>query len=218
MNNNYLDIWHLNSTWCLLGNVSAGDKLSIKGNLLTIEKHYPLLWIKRKINGDGRNDVYHLINDLFNMSEYHLREQNDIKKSVSNFKYNIIQGVIGLLNLRATYIDDVRFLSIFNSSLEKIKILKQFYVNENDLEHFHEIEKQIFIKNNKVGISSIPLNINNNTNTNTNTTSNNNTSNNNNTNNNNTSNNNTNNNTSNNNTSNNNNVNKTNTQNKKNKY
>ena len=211
MNNNYLDIWHLNSTWCLLGNVSAGDKLSIKGNLLTIEKHYPLLWIKRKINGDGRNDVYHLINDLFNMSEYHLREQNDIKKSVSNFKYNIIQGVIGLLNLRATYIDDVRFLSIFNSSLEKIKILKQFYVNENDLEHFHEIEKQIFIKNNKVGISSVPLNINNsNNNTNTNTnTSNNNTSNN--------SNNNTNtSNNINNNTSNNNNVNKTNTQNKKN--
>ena len=211
MNNNYLDIWHLNSTWCLLGNVSAGDKLSIKGNLLTIEKHYPLLWIKRKINGDGRNDVYHLINDLFNMSEYHLREQNDIKKSVSNFKYNIIQGVIGLLNLRATYIDDVRFLSIFNSSLEKIKILKQFYVNENDLEHFQEIEKQIFIKNNKVGISSVPLNINNsNNNTNTNTnTSNNNTSNN--------SNNNTNtSNNINNNTSNNNNVNKTNTQNKKN--
>jgi hypothetical protein len=218
MNNNYLDIWHLNSTWCLLGNVSAGDKLSIKGNLLTIEKHYPLLWIKRKINGDGRNDVYHLINDLFNMSEYHLREQNDIKKSVSNFKYNIIQGVIGLLNLRATYIDDVRFLSIFNSSLEKIKILKQFYVNENDLEHFHEIEKQIFIKNNKVGISSVPFNINNINNTSNNNVSNNNTSNNNILNNNNSNNNTSNNNILNNNNSNNNNVNKTNTQNKKNKY
>ena len=42
MNNNYLNIWHLNSMWSLLGSISSGDKFSIKGNLLTIEKNHPL--------------------------------------------------------------------------------------------------------------------------------------------------------------------------------
>jgi len=147
MNNNYLNIWHLNSMWSLLGSLSAGDKVSIKGNLLTIEKNTPFLWIKRKFNGDARNDVFQLLDDLFNMSNYHLKEDNDIKNNVSNFKFNILYGIDGLLNLRNTYIDDSRFLSIFNSSLEKLKILKKYYKKNNELNKFTELEKQIFVKN-----------------------------------------------------------------------
>ena len=64
MNNNYLNIWHLNSMWSLLGSISSGDKVSIKGNLLTVEKNHPFLCIKRKFNGDSRNDVFQLLNDL----------------------------------------------------------------------------------------------------------------------------------------------------------
>tara|TARA_Y100000389_G_scaffold69121_1_gene65745 strand:- start:511 stop:963 length:453 start_codon:yes stop_codon:yes gene_type:complete len=134
--------------WSLLGSISSGDKVSIKGNLLTVEKIHPFLCIKRKFNGDSRNDVFQLLNDLFDMSDYHLKEQNDKKNNVYSFKFNIINGLNGLLNLRSTYIDDSRFLSIFNSSLEKVKILKKYYVEENEILKFTELEKQIFIKNN----------------------------------------------------------------------
>lgn len=147
MNNNYLNIWHLNSMWSLLGSISSGDKISIKGNLLTIEKNHPFLCIKRKFNGDTREDVFQLLSDLFNISDYHLKEENDVKNNVNSFKFNILYGITGLLNLRKTYIDDTRFLSIFNSSLEKIKIIKKYYTKDNELSKFSELEKQIFIKN-----------------------------------------------------------------------
>lgn len=150
MNNNYLNIWHLNSMWSLLGSISSGDKVSIKGNLLTVEKNHPFLCIKRKFNGDSRNDIFQLLDDLFHMSDYHLKEQNDKKKDVHSFKFNIIYGLNGLLNLRNTYIDDSRFLSIFNSSLEKVKILKKYYIEENEIQKFTELEKQIFIKNDNI--------------------------------------------------------------------
>ena len=65
----------------LLGSISSGDKVSIKGNLLTVEKIHPFLCIKRKFNGDSRNDVFQLLNDLFDMSDYHLKEQNDKKNN-----------------------------------------------------------------------------------------------------------------------------------------
>ena len=148
MNTNYLDIWYLNSVWSLLSSISSGDKIKIKGNLVTIEKNHPFLWIKRKYNGDSRVDVYQLIDHLFIMSEYHLKEEEHINKNVTSFKYNIIFGIQGLLNLRDTYIDDNRFLSIFNSSLEKMKILKKFYKDEDEIKQFNELESQIFIKNN----------------------------------------------------------------------
>ena len=161
MNTNYLDIWYLNSVWSLLSSISSGDKISIKGNLVTVEKNHPFLWMKRKYNGDSRVDVYQLIDNLFTMSEYHLKEEEHISKNVTSFKYNIILGIQGLLNLRETYIDDNRFLSIFNSSLEKMKILKTFYKEEEEIKQFNGLEGQIFIKNNKFVIpeSSNRLNI-----------------------------------------------------------
>jgi len=147
MNTNYLDIWYLNSIWSLLSSISSGDKISIKGNLVTIEKNHPFLWMKRKYNGDSRVDVYQLIDNLLTMSGYHLKEEEHINKNVSSFKYNIILGIQGLLNLRDTYIDDNRFLSIFNSSLEKIRILKKFYKEEEEIKQFNGLEGRIFIKN-----------------------------------------------------------------------
>lgn len=163
MNTNYLDIWYLNSVWALLSSISSGDKISIKGNLVTVEKNHPFLWMKRKYNGDSRVDVYQLIDNLFTMSEYHLKENEHINKNVTSFKYNIILGIQGLLNLRETYIDDNRFLSIFNSSLEKMKILKKFYKEEEEIKQFNGLEGQIFIINNKIIVqeSSNRLNIDN---------------------------------------------------------
>ena len=46
MNTNYLDIWYLNSVWSLLSSISCGDKISVKGNLVIIEKNLPFLWMK----------------------------------------------------------------------------------------------------------------------------------------------------------------------------
>jgi len=147
MNTNYLDIWYLNSVWSLLSSICCGDKISVKGNLVVIEKNTPFLWMKRKFNGNSRNDVYQLVDNLFTMSEYHLKEKENVIKSVISFKSNIILGIRGLLNLRETYIDDNRFLSLFNSSLEKMKILRQYYHEENEVKLFEELEDQIFIKN-----------------------------------------------------------------------
>tara|TARA_B100000029_G_C17440079_1_gene911126 strand:- start:344 stop:943 length:600 start_codon:yes stop_codon:yes gene_type:complete len=162
MNTNYLDIWYLNSVWSLLSSISSGDKISIKGNLVTVEKNHPFLWMKRKYNGDSRVDVYQLIDNLFTMSEYHLKENGHVNKNVTSFKYNIILGIQGLLNLRDTYIDDNRFLSIFNSSLEKIKILKKYYKEEDEINQFTGLEGKIFINNNFiVPKSSNRLNIDN---------------------------------------------------------
>jgi len=150
MNTNYLDIWYLNSVWSLLSSISSGDKIGIKGNLITIEKNHPFLWIKRKYNGDTRVNIFQLIEHLLSMSEYHLKEEEHINKNVSSFKYNIILGIRGLLNLRDTYIDDNRFLSIFNSSLEKIKILKIYYHEVIELDQFTALEGQIFLKNKSI--------------------------------------------------------------------
>lgn len=163
MNTNYLDIWYLNSVWSLLSSISCGDKISVKGNLVIIEKNHPFLWMKRKFNGNSRNDVFQLIDTLLTMSEYHLKERENIAKSVISFKTNIILGIKGLLNLRETYIDDNRFLSLFNSSLEKMKILRQYYNEEDEVKKFENLEDQIFIKNNMY-ISSNVLNQNNNSN------------------------------------------------------
>ena len=35
----------------LLSSISSGDKIGIKGNLVTIEKNHPFLWMKRKYYG-----------------------------------------------------------------------------------------------------------------------------------------------------------------------
>lgn len=153
MNTTYLDIWYLNSVWSLLSSISSGDKIGIKGNLVTIEKNHPFLWMKRKYYGDSRADVYQLIENLLTMSAYHLKEKEDIKKNVTSFKYNIISGMKGLLNLRDTYIDDNRFLSIFNSSLEKMTILKDYYKKDEENKQLKELEDKIFIKNDKYSIS-----------------------------------------------------------------
>lgn len=153
MNTTYLDIWYLNSVWSLLSSISSGDKIGIKGNLVTIEKNHPFLWMKRKYYGDSRADVYQLIDNLLTMSAYHLKEKEDIKKNVTSFKYNIISGMKGLLNLRDTYIDDNRFLSIFNSSLEKMTILKDYYKEDEENKQLKELEDKIFIKNDKYSIS-----------------------------------------------------------------
>ena len=160
MNTNYLDIWHLNSVWSLLSSISSGDKISIKGNLVNVEKNHPFLWIKRKYNGDSRVDVYQLINNLLKMSGYHLKEEEDINKNVTSFKFNILLGIQGLLNLRDTYIDDNRFLSIFNSSLEKMKILKIYYKEKEEIKLFNGLEREIFIKNNKLLVPEYPNRLN----------------------------------------------------------
>jgi hypothetical protein len=147
MNNNYLDIWHLNSTWSILSSICSGDKIGINGNLVTIHKQNPLIWIKRKMSGNSRDDVFRLITDLIEMTNYHLKEDNHIKNDVDSFKHNIINGVYGLINLRSTYIEDSRFLSIFNSYLEKIKQLKHYFNSDNERERFDELEKKIFMRN-----------------------------------------------------------------------
>lgn len=145
MNSHLLDVWNLNSTWNLLSSISAGDKLSIRGSLVLIDKNTPFLFLKRKYYGDKRDDILNLINILFDMTIYHLKEENDKKENSINLKKNIIDGINGIIQLRNTYIDDVRFLSLFNSSLEKIKKLEIYYKNDNTYNDYKTLESKIFL-------------------------------------------------------------------------
>lgn len=169
MNTNLLDIWNLNSLWRLLSSIQIGDKISIRGNLITVDRDTPFLFMKRKYYGDKRSDLHQFITYLFEITEYHLKEENYTKKNVDSFLHNVLNGIKALINLRETYCDDIRFLAIYNSSLEKISILKKYYRDKDSYEVFLDIESNICLKNSpnltslssKPSISSKPININN---------------------------------------------------------
>lgn len=169
MNTNLLDIWNLNSLWRLLSSIQVGDKISIRGNLITVDRDTPFLFMKRKYYGDKRSDLHQFITYLFEITEYHLKEENYTKKNVDSFLHNVLNGIKALINLRETYCDDIRFLAIYNSSLEKISILKKYYRDKDSYEVFLDIESNICLKNSpnltslssKKSISSKPININN---------------------------------------------------------
>ena len=146
MNSNLLDVWNLNSLWKLLSSIKNGDKLSIRGNLIEIDRDTPLLFLKRKYYGDKRSDIFNFVDYLFEITEHHLKNENHVLKSVDSFKRNIIDGIRGLLNLKETYKDDNSFLSSFYSSLERISLLKKYY-NEKEPEYnlFIDIESKIIL-------------------------------------------------------------------------
>jgi hypothetical protein len=150
MQSNLLDIWNLNSLWRLLSSINSGDKLSIHGDLITIDKNTTLLCIKRKYYGDKRCDVFHFLDNLIIITVYHFKEKTNINKNVDSFKQNILLGLKGLLNLRETYLDDARFLSLYNSELEKIKQFKKYFNENNEDNQFINIESQIYFINNAI--------------------------------------------------------------------
>ena len=100
MNSNLLDIWNLNSLWCLLSSIKPGDKISIRGNLITVDRNTPFLFLKRKYYGDKRDDLFQFITYILEITEHHLKEQNYIKENVHSFLNNILNGIKALLNLR----------------------------------------------------------------------------------------------------------------------
>ena len=147
MNTNLLDVWNLNSLWRLISSITVGDKLSIRGNLVQIDRNTPFISFKRKYYGDKREDVHQFVTYLFEITEHHLKEETYIKKNVESFLQNILNGIKALINLRETYCDDVRFLAIYNSSLEKISLLKHYYKNKQiEYQVFLDIESKIFMK------------------------------------------------------------------------
>jgi hypothetical protein len=146
MNTHLLDVWNLNSTWNLLSSISSGDKLSIRGSLIIIDKNTPLLFLKRKYYGDKREDIFNLLNILFEITLHHLKEKNDIKENNFSIRKNIISGLNGIIYLRDTYNDDIRFLSLLNSLLEKIKKLEPFFKEHNSYSDYKLIESKILLE------------------------------------------------------------------------
>ena len=145
MNSNLLDVWNLNSLWKLLSSIKNGDKLSIRGNLIEIDRDTPLLFLKRKYYGDKRSDIFNFVDYLFEITEHHLKNENHVLKSVDSFKRNIIDGIRGLLNLKETYKDDNSFLSSFYSSLEKISLLKNIIMKKEPEYNLIDIESKIIL-------------------------------------------------------------------------
>jgi len=161
MNSNLLDVWKLNSLWKLLSSIKNGDKLSIRGNLIEIDRDTPLLFLKRKYYGDKRSDIFNFVDYLFEITEHHLKNETHVLKSVESFKRNIIDGIKGLLNLKETYKDDNSFLSSFYSSLERISLLKKYY-NEKEPEYnlFIDIESKIVLVGNNETFEKTITNVN----------------------------------------------------------
>tara|TARA_Y100000389_G_scaffold78169_1_gene74973 strand:- start:738 stop:1229 length:492 start_codon:yes stop_codon:yes gene_type:complete len=161
MNSNLLDVWNLNSLWKLLSSIKNGDKLSIRGNLIEIDRDTPLLFLKRKYYGDKRSDIFNFVDYLFEITEHHLKNETHVLKSVESFKRNIIDGIKGLLNLKETYKDDNSFLSSFYSSLERISLLKKYY-NEKEPEYnlFIDIESKIVLVGNNETFEKTITNVN----------------------------------------------------------
>lgn len=143
MNTNLLDIWNLNSLWRLLSSIQVGDKISIRGNLISVDRNTPFLFLKRKYYGDKRSDLHQFITYLFEITDYHLKEENYVKHNVDSFLLNVLNGIKALINIRETYCEDVRFLAIYNSSLEKISILKKYYRDKETYEMYLDIESKI---------------------------------------------------------------------------
>lgn len=143
MNTNLLDIWNLNSLWRLLSSIQVGDKISIRGNLISVDRNTPFLFLKRKYYGDKRSDLHQFITYLFEITDFHLKEENYVKHNVDSFLLNVLNGIKALINIRETYCEDVRFLAIYNSSLEKISILKKYYRDKETYEMYLDIESKI---------------------------------------------------------------------------
>jgi len=160
MNTNLLDIWNLNSLWRLLSSIQVGDKISIRGNLISVDRNTPFLFLKRKYYGDKRSDLHQFITYLFEITDFHLKEENYVKHNVDSFLINVLNGIKALINLRETYCEDVRFLAVYNSSLEKISILKKYYRNKDSYDIFLDIESKISQKQTSI-TNSEPINTNN---------------------------------------------------------
>lgn len=160
MNTNLLDIWNLNSLWRLLSSIQVGDKISIRGNLISVDRNTPFLFLKRKYYGDKRSDLHQFITYLFEITDYHLKEENYVKHNVDSFLLNVLNGIKALINIRETYCEDVRFLAIYNSSLEKISILKKYYRDKETYEMYLDIESKISQKQ-IPSIKSEPIDTNN---------------------------------------------------------
>lgn len=160
MNTNLLDIWNLNSLWRLLSSIQVGDKISIRGNLISVDRNTPLLFLKRKYYGDKRSDLHQFITYLFEITDFHLKEENYVKHNVDSFLLNVLNGIKALINIRETYCEDVRFLAIYNSSLEKISILKKYYRDKETYEMYLDIESKISQKQ-IPSIKSEPIDTNN---------------------------------------------------------
>jgi hypothetical protein len=147
MNNNLLDIWELNSLWSLLSSINGGDKLCIRGNSVTIEKSTPTLGIRRTYYGDKREDVFPFIRNLLHFTQVHFNENNHIKYGVESFKINIISGLMGLLNLRETYKNDVSFLTNFKSIMEQISKLYEYFPNDVPNDESDDINRPEYSSN-----------------------------------------------------------------------
>ena len=143
----YLDIWYVNMMWNKLSSINIGDKLSICGNTLHIEKNTPLLPIKRRYYGNKRTDIYIFFENLFYHTIQHFESNNHVKHGVESYKLNIIKGFNGLLNVRQTYSDDIDFISTINSKLEKINKLTKYYEYEDEYKEFNEIKNKIIFYN-----------------------------------------------------------------------
>jgi hypothetical protein len=144
MNNNYLDIWTLNTAWCILATITPNDKLTIQGNNIQVVKNYPGLGVIRFLRGDCRDDIYSLIDTLIDYTRYHFNNSGTTIIEMNTFHNNILAGMIGLLHLRETYNKSTGFLAILNAKLQKFALLRTYYENTRYYDEYLRIYEIIF--------------------------------------------------------------------------
>ena len=120
----------------LLGKVGIDDKISIKGNLLYISSSSYTRPLRRFITGNSRETTIKSINStvhsIIEMSSSLMNSSNMIDTISSKQKYTehcnlkkmydvLSQSIIGLENLKLSYVDDAAFVSLLEGVILQIK-------------------------------------------------------------------------------------------------
>ncbi len=125
----------------LLSEIKLDDKLRVYGNNIDIDKRY-VKSIARIIWGDSRNNTIRFINILINYATTFSNDLiNTIKKMENDKHYkhqlniltaNLSGSINGLEKLKITYKDDNVFTANIDLILDKIRILIDNNMNNNN--------------------------------------------------------------------------------------
>lgn len=123
--------------WSLLSRLRAGDKLSIQGDTVNIDKSSFFMGLKRSARGDTREALLSWIPQLVSSTK-----ESFESFFIESYHDKMIQrGIRGLLTLRETYQSDVSFISKLEVCLDKIRCLSTI-VCLDDIAYFHQNQNE----------------------------------------------------------------------------
>jgi hypothetical protein len=114
-------------TWKILSHLRAGDKLALTFESVTIDRKSLFTGIRRSLRGDSREALQTFVPKLVDQT---LRQDFS---SDSGARAAVVDGIVGLLTLRATYQGDVPFVAEFERAVSKLRALSEVHEDFADL-------------------------------------------------------------------------------------